>query len=52
MARVFLQRALNLSPEFDPYQARRARNALVSLGARGRGTNIAPIALILIRMDV
>ncbi len=41
MARVFLQRALNRSPEFDPYQARRARNALGSLGARGRETHIA-----------
>lgn len=30
-ARAFLKRALNMSPEFDPFQAIVARNALASL---------------------
>ncbi len=34
-ARDFLERALNLSPGFDPYQAVTARNALASLKTRG-----------------
>jgi len=34
-ARTFLERALKLSPEFDPYQAVTARNVLASLAPRG-----------------
>jgi len=34
-ARAFLERALKLSPEFDPYQAIAAKRALTSLESHG-----------------